>query len=125
MTTSAAPQAVQNAINEFVGELGQYFRQNNLTYTVSCDVSAATSVDNQIWSAGAQPDQTTFVGSSVKTFILADYLRSGLSENTLLNIDNSIRSVSSSVFGDETYNDQSAPNAKSTVRPWRATCSRR
>jgi beta-lactamase class A len=114
MTTSPslAPQAVQNAIDEYEGELGQYFRQNNLTYTVTCDVEAATSVDNVIWSAGVQPDQTTFVGSAIKTFILAEYLRQGLSETTPMTIDDGIRSVSSTVFGDETFGGEPDPDLK-------------
>jgi beta-lactamase class A len=116
MTTSPspnpAPQAVQNAIDEYVGELGQYFSQNHLTYTVTCDVEAATSVDNKIWSASVQPDQTTFVGSAIKTFILAAYLRDGLSETTPMAINDSIRSVSSTVFGDETFGGEPAPDLK-------------
>src|SRR5689334_28835 len=106
------PQVVQNAINEFVGELAQYFGQNNLTYTVSCDVSAATSVANQLWSAGADPGQTTFVGSAVKTFILAQFLRSGPPEDQPLAINDGIRSVSSSVFGDQTLDGKPAPSVK-------------
>jgi beta-lactamase class A len=114
MTTSPspAPQTVQNALDEYVGVLGQYFRRNNLTYTITCDVEAATSVDDVIWSAGVQPDHTTFVGSAIKTFILADYLRQGLPETTAMTIDDQIRSVSSSVFGDETDDGEPAPDLK-------------
>ena len=57
-----------------------------------------------------QPDQTMFVGSAVKTFILAEYLRSDLSETAVMNIDDSVRSISSPVFGDQTYGGAPRPD---------------
>jgi beta-lactamase class A len=54
------------------------------------------------WRASHQPAARLFVGSAVKTFILAQYLRdveSGrLAEDTQLAIDDSVRSLSSPVF---------------------------
>ncbi len=50
-----------------------------------------------------QPDLEMFVGSAIKTFILAEFLREveagRLSEDELLAIDDGIRSLSSPVFG--------------------------
>ncbi len=112
MATSSgpAPAAVQNAIQDYLTDLGQYFSTHGLTYTATCEIVAGTSVDNQIWEAGALPDQAVFVGSAVKTFMLAEYLRSGLSESSLALIDDSIRSISSTVFGDETLAGQPYPD---------------
>lgn len=67
-----APQAVLDAIDEYVAELGTYFSQQNITYEITCEVAAAISVDSRLWTAGIQPDQTMFVGSAVKTFMLAE-----------------------------------------------------
>ena len=107
-----APDAVQHAIEEYLGDLAAYFTQHNITYTATCDVVAGTSVDNQIWEAGAQPDATMFVGSAIKTFILAEFLRSDLPETAPTVIDDTIRSISSSVFGDETLVGQPEPDMK-------------
>jgi len=116
MTTSPspnpAPEAVLNAIKEYLGDLDAYFTQHNITYAATCDVVAGTSVDNQIWEAGAQPDATMFVGSAIKTFILGEFLRSGLSETAPAVIDDTIRSISSSVFGDETLASKPEPDMK-------------
>lgn len=107
-----APDAVLNAINDYVADLGTYFSQHDITYTVTCNVAAAISVDSRLWTAGVQPDQTMFVGSAVKTFMLAEYLRSDLSEMAVMNIDDSIRSISSTVFGDQTLGGQPQPDLK-------------
>ncbi len=54
------------------------------------------------WRADHLPDEPMFVGSAVKTFILATYLREveagRLSEDEQLRIDDGIRSASSPVF---------------------------
>jgi len=97
------PEAVVNAIGEFVGDLGNWFSRRHITYDISCHVAAGTSVDSQIWWAGAQPDERMFIGSAVKSFILATYLQEfGVPKGQLSVIDDDIRSVSSTVFGDET-----------------------
>ncbi|MBY0324301.1 MAG: serine hydrolase [Reyranella sp.] len=108
----AAPAAVQAAINGYAAKLGDYFTQHNITYSVSCNVAADISVDSRVWTAGYQPDQTMFIGSAVKTFMLAEYLRSDLSETAVMKIDDSVRSMSSTVFGDETYGGESRPDVK-------------
>lgn len=108
----AAPAAVLDAINGYVGQLGDYFAQHNITYSVSCNVAAGIAVDSRVWTAGYQPDQTMFVGSAVKTFMLAEYLRSDLSETAVMKIDDSVRSMSSTVFGDETYGGEPRPDVK-------------
>lgn len=107
-----APEAVLSAINDYVADLSAYFTQHNVTYTITCDVAAAISVDSRLWTAGAQPDQTMFVGSAVKTFMLAEYLRSDLSDMAVMNIDDSIRSISSTVFGDQTLAGKPRPDLK-------------
>ncbi|HTE37865.1 MAG TPA: serine hydrolase, partial [Reyranella sp.] len=103
---------VLNAIYDFVTDLGQYFSQRDITYSITSDVEAATSVDNATWTAGVLADQTMFVGSAVKTFMLAEYLRSDLSETSLVTIDDNIRSISSSIFGDELSGGEPAPDVK-------------
>jgi beta-lactamase class A len=54
------------------------------------------------WQASHRPAERLFVGSAVKTFILAQYLRDveagRLAENTQMAIDDSVRSLSSPVF---------------------------
>jgi len=54
------------------------------------------------WQASHQPATRLFVGSAVKTFILAQYLRDveagKLAEDTPMTIDDSVRSLSSPVF---------------------------
>lgn len=54
------------------------------------------------WQASHQPATRLFVGSAVKTFILAQYLRDveagKLAEDTPMSIDDSVRSLSSPVF---------------------------
>lgn len=106
----AAPAAVQDAINDYAIQLGDYFSAHNITYTVSSNVAAGISVDSRVWTAGLQPDLTMFVGSAVKTFMLAEYLRSDLSETAVMTIDDSIRSISSTVFGDQTYGGAPQPD---------------
>lgn len=107
-----APQAVLDAIDEYVAQLGTYFSQQNITYEITCEVAAAISVDSRLWTAGIQPDQTMFVGSAVKTFMLAEYLRSDLSSLAVMNIDDSVRSISSTVYGDQTLAGQPHPDLK-------------
>lgn len=109
---ASTPVTVLNAIYDFATDIGQYFSQRNITYSITSDVEAATSAGNVSWTAGMLADQTMFVGSAVKTFMLAEYLRSGLSENTLVTIDDDIRSISSTVLGDETYGGDPAPDVK-------------
>lgn len=108
----AAPQAVLDAIDDYVAELGTYFSQQNITYEITCEVAAGISVDSRLWTAGIQPDQTMFVGSAVKTFMLAEYLRSDLSDLAVMNIDDSVRSISSTVYGDQTLAGQPQPDLK-------------
>lgn len=71
--------------------------------SASCLVAA----DRQ-WFRGYRQSDTLFVGSAVKTFILAQYLRGveagRLSEAQPVAIDDSVRSPSSPVFGDSTTN---------------------
>jgi beta-lactamase class A len=54
------------------------------------------------WQASYRPSERLFVGSAVKTFILAQYLRDveagRLAEDTPMAIDDSVRSLSSPVF---------------------------
>jgi beta-lactamase class A len=54
------------------------------------------------WQASHRPGARLFVGSAVKSFILAQYLRDveagRLAENTPVTIDDSVRSLSSPVF---------------------------
>lgn len=54
------------------------------------------------WQASHRPDARLFVGSAIKTFILAQYLRDveqgRLAEDTQMAIDDSVRSLSSPVF---------------------------
>ncbi|HSH99100.1 MAG TPA: serine hydrolase [Reyranella sp.] len=54
------------------------------------------------WQASHQPAARRFIGSAVKTFILAQYLRDveagRLAEDTQMAIDDSVRSLSSPVF---------------------------
>lgn len=54
------------------------------------------------WQASHQPAARLFVGSAIKTFILAQYLRDveagRLAEDTQMAIDDSVRSLSSPVF---------------------------
>ncbi|WP_428673170.1 serine hydrolase [Reyranella sp.] len=54
------------------------------------------------WQVSHQPAAQLFVGSAIKTFILAQYLRDveagRLAENTQMAIDDSVRSLSSPVF---------------------------
>ena len=110
--STPAPDAVLDTINDYVVQLGEYFSQHNITYSVTCNVAAGISVDSRIWTAGVQPDQTMFIGSAVKTFMLAEYLRSDLSEWRLMNIDDSVRSISSTVFGDQTFAGEPRPDLK-------------
>lgn len=111
-SSGPAPQAVLIAIDEYAAHLGDYFSQHNIPFTITCDVSAAVSVDSQLWEAGAQSEQTMFVGSAVKTFMLAEYLRSDLSETAVMGIDDGIRSISSTVFGDQSLAGEPAPDLK-------------
>jgi beta-lactamase class A len=60
---------------------------------------------SQPWSAGHQADRQLFVGSAVKTFILAQFLRdveagrNGLSEAQMCEINDAVRTPGSPVFG--------------------------
>lgn len=61
-------------------------------------------VPNAPWSAAANPDQQLFVGSAVKTFVLAQALidtsvqRNGLTEDTQQDVSDAVRSPGSPVF---------------------------
>jgi Ca2+-binding RTX toxin-like protein/beta-lactamase class A len=91
---------VLDAIQNYLVRADRFFSRRDITYSASCKVTAATSVDDQIWTAGARPDARMFVGSAVKTFILAEYLQQiGVPGDRLSLIDDDIRSISSSVFG--------------------------
>ena len=67
-------------------------------------VSSASCLVNAGWQASHAPDARLFVGSAVKTFILAQYLREveadRLKEEQLLAIDDTVRSPGSPVFID-------------------------
>jgi beta-lactamase class A len=71
-----------------------------LSGTASCLVVCDSP--NARWQGGSQPDAVLFVGSAVKTFILAQTLISAeqgrLSENDQWVIDDSVRSLVSPVF---------------------------
>jgi beta-lactamase class A len=66
----------------------------------SCLIDAA--VPSGAWTEGHDPDRPLFVGSAVKTFILAEYLRGieagRLSLDQQVAIDDQVRSLSSPVF---------------------------
>lgn len=68
--------------------------------SASCLVVADQS--GKQWQVSHQPTARLFVGSAIKTFILAQYLRDveagRLAENTQMTIDDSVRSLSSPVF---------------------------
>jgi len=71
-----------------------------LPATASCLIDAADP--NGDWTAGHDPAAVLFIGSAVKTFILAQYLREveagRLSESDQRPINDAVRSVSSPVF---------------------------
>ena len=123
-SSNGAPQAVLKAIQEYLDDLGQYFGQHGITYSATCDVAAGTSVDNIIWSAGAQPGTQMFVGSAIKTFILGEYLRSDLSEATPTVIDDGM-------FAQQLRLRRRDPRRQARAQPeadgqtLAATCSRR
>jgi beta-lactamase class A len=85
----------------------------------SCAVAAATP--NGGWFQGYNENDVLFVGGAIKTFILAQYLR-GV-ENDLPNaekkqlaIDDTVRSPSSSVFGDQSTDDPLVPTGRTRTR---------
>lgn len=114
MTTgpNQAPQEVLKDIQSYLGNLGKYFAQNNITYTAACDVVAGTSINDEVWTAEVKADKRMFVGSAVKTYILGEFLRQDLPEEELARIDDSVRSISSSVFGDGIRGDKPDPDVK-------------
>ncbi|XAH22407.1 serine hydrolase [Xylophilus sp. GW821-FHT01B05] len=91
----AAPPSVDAAIRDFAK------LQPDTT-------SALVQVDAPLggWSAGHQPGKQIFVGSAVKTFILAQFLRDAeqlrdnISESAACTIDDEYRSPGSAVLGD-------------------------
>ena len=110
---SPAPPAVESSISSYLRHAEAYFSRHGITYTASCDVAAGTSLDNQVWSAGAKPGKSLFVGSAIKTFALAAYLRDdGLSLNDPITINDDIRSISSTVLGDQTLDGKPDDDAK-------------
>ena len=97
-----APKDVLASIQHFLARVDTFFSRRDITYNASCQVTAATSVDDEIWTGSAQPNATMFVGSAVKSFILAEYLQQfGVPRHQLSVIDDNIRSISGSVFGFE------------------------
>ncbi len=77
--------------------------------------SASCLVDaGPLWRLGHDQDTPLFVGSAVKTFILAQYLRGmeagRLKEDDLCVIDDSVRSFGSPVFGDRRRNGRPDPD---------------
>ncbi len=77
--------------------------------------SASCFVDaGKLWNLGHDKDKPLFVGSAVKTFILAQYLRAveagRLKEDGLCVIDDNLRSFSSPVFGDRQLKDKPEPD---------------
>lgn len=87
---ATVPPAVLDEIKHF----------SALPATASCLVVCNST--NAQWQAGSQPDEVLFVGSAIKTFILAQTLisaeRGQLSEDDQWAIDNSVRSPASPVF---------------------------
>lgn len=77
--------------------------------SASCFVDAGS-----LWSLGHNQTAPLFVGSAVKTFILAQYLRSveagRLREDSACVIDDDVRSFSSPVFGDRSLDGMPAPD---------------
>jgi beta-lactamase class A len=96
---ASTPPAVVAAIKRF----------SELKVTnASCAVAAAAPSGG--WFQGYKENDVLFVGSAIKTFILAQYLRGvegdlANAEKKQLAIDDTIRSLSSSVFGDQSTDD--------------------
>jgi beta-lactamase class A len=92
LTVRAASAAIDSAVDRFA----------RLPATASCLIEAADPKPG--WSAGHDPAAALFIGSAVKTFILAQYLRdveAGVrSEDDQKAIDDRVRSPSSPVFLD-------------------------
>ncbi|MEM5273647.1 serine hydrolase [Cupriavidus taiwanensis] len=93
---AAAPPQVEAAIARFAALAPA---------TSSCLVRAEPGADGAgAWSAGYQPDRQLFVGSAIKTFILAQFLRDaeagrgGLSESLSCEVSDAFRSPGSPVF---------------------------
>jgi beta-lactamase class A len=85
-----------------LARVDSFFSRREITYSASCQVTAGTSGDDEIWAAGARPNARMFVGSAVKSFILAEYLQQfGVPRHQLSAIDDNIRSISGGVFGFE------------------------
>ena len=55
-SANPVPQAVLDAIQNYLVRADRFFSRRDITYSASCKVTAATSVDDQIWTAGARPD---------------------------------------------------------------------
>lgn len=96
---ASSPPAVVAAIKRF--------SQLKVT-NASCAVAAAAP--NGGWFQGHNENAVLFVGSAIKTFILAQYLRGvendlAGAERKQLTIDDTIRSLGSSVFGDQSTDD--------------------
>ncbi|MES2363153.1 MAG: serine hydrolase [Pseudomonadota bacterium] len=91
--TAGAPARVSQAIARFAALAPA---------TSNCLIQVDSP--NAPWSAAHQPDRQLFVGSSVKTFILAQFLRDveagreGLTENQPADISDAVRSPGSPVF---------------------------
>ena len=106
----SAPPGVVAAIDNF----------SKLKVTkASCAVASAAP--NRGWFQGSNENDVLFVGSAVKTFILAQYLRGAendlpYAEKKQLAIDNTVRSPSSSVFGDQSTDDPSVLTGRTRTR---------
>ncbi|MBP0625188.1 serine hydrolase [Cupriavidus consociatus] len=93
---AAAPADVEAAIARFAALAPD---------TANCLVRAEPAGSGaNAWSAGYHPDRQLFVGSAVKTFILAQFLRDaeagrgGLSESLACDVSDTFRSPGSPVF---------------------------
>ena len=88
--SAGAPGQVESALRDFGSLPGA------TSGLVACESAEGP------WRAGIRPDAVLFVGSAVKTFILAECLRAAeagrLSENDAWAIDDTVRSPSSPVF---------------------------
>lgn len=98
---AAAPEPVNEAVRAFSAlDLGADGRASCLV------VANAATVDGKpgpaLWQAGHAADGALFVGSAIKTFILAEFLRQQEADKVSVGaqavIDDSVRSLSSPVF---------------------------
>jgi len=97
-SSSTFAQSVPSGVTQAVADFGKMEPQ---TSSALVRVDAPTGT----WTSGYNPDAQLFIGSAVKTFILAQFLRdvetarNGLAENAACAIDDTYRSLGSSVLG--------------------------